>query len=367
MYGETRLRPMRFNKNIHYLRGIAAALVLLGHSGHYLKEYLNIDWAAAVFPHTLGLWGVGVFFAISGYLMATLVHKDDWASFLFKRLARIYPLFFLVTAISVLCFPEAYPSPYNIYSAVLAPMPAATYPLRVEWTLVHEIYFYVLLTIFLLTGKAKIIPYFAAVWIVITLYVSISGMALPRIGRADFFEIFIMPANSAFAVGLLIPLFAQRFTTPLVSIFLFVVLLIVQHHVPASFNRVTSGIGSGFLVLAAVQSSFAAPRFIDITLHKLGDWSYAMYLVHVSIFVAILPILDPSHDFFTWAIASFLAVFFSIIFGEIDIFIVKMSKIVIPLISYRLACLICSLFLILYFSVSILNVFNVSFINGDRM
>ncbi len=175
-------------------------------------------------------------------------------------------------------------------------MPAATYPLRVEWTLVHEIYFYVLLTIFLLTGKAKIIPYFAAVWIVITLYVSISGMALPRIGRADFLKyLSCLPTLRSLSDylslyslnGLRLRLFRYFFCCTINSA-TSCTSIVQPSHIR---HRIR------VLVLAAVQSSFAAPRFIDITLHKLGDWSYAMYLVHVSIFVAILPILDPSHDF----------------------------------------------------------------------
>ena len=57
-------------RSIRYLRALAAFMVAAYHTSHYLNFHRAMDplmgW------HELGLFGVSIFFAISGYLMATL-------------------------------------------------------------------------------------------------------------------------------------------------------------------------------------------------------------------------------------------------------------------------------------------------------
>ena len=51
-----------------------------------------------------GWYGVSLFFATSGYLMATLVRQQAPARFMLHRIVRIYPLFFLVVTLTMLAF-----------------------------------------------------------------------------------------------------------------------------------------------------------------------------------------------------------------------------------------------------------------------
>ena len=87
------------------LRGVAAVIVMLYHfcgTDSYLRPYV---------PHLIsrGFLGVDVFFVLSGFVMAlsyAALFKDgiagtDYKVFMVKRLARVYPLYFLITLIFV--------------------------------------------------------------------------------------------------------------------------------------------------------------------------------------------------------------------------------------------------------------------------
>jgi exopolysaccharide production protein ExoZ len=85
--------------NIQVMRGVAALAVTLFHvAGIQEKEGFN-GWLFSLF-NGWGSWGVDLFFIISGYVMAiSLKESNDTATqFLLKRVIRIYPLYFILTA-----------------------------------------------------------------------------------------------------------------------------------------------------------------------------------------------------------------------------------------------------------------------------
>src|SRR5579872_1267137 len=79
--------PMSSSKRIDYLdgwRGLAILVVLVAHFGHL--ESTN-----------LGLFGVELFFVLSGLLMARILYEQRMpiGEFYRRRIARIFPLFYL--------------------------------------------------------------------------------------------------------------------------------------------------------------------------------------------------------------------------------------------------------------------------------
>src|SRR6187401_3600320 len=85
---------MRFN-NIQVLRILAAVAVVLFHVEHHLQcPALSrlIDGSWTCFP-------VPLFFAISGFVLTHAVRNARTGSFLFARALRLYPGFWLATAI----------------------------------------------------------------------------------------------------------------------------------------------------------------------------------------------------------------------------------------------------------------------------
>src|SRR3954470_11049939 len=82
------------------LRGVAALVVALHHATYYFTPRLRagmVDWFDP------GLYGVLVFFLVSGYIVpASLERHGRVRGFWISRLTRIYPLLVLACAITVL-------------------------------------------------------------------------------------------------------------------------------------------------------------------------------------------------------------------------------------------------------------------------
>ncbi len=52
----------------------------------------------------MGVWGVAIFFALSGFLMARLVTRDPPLVFLAHRVSRIFPTYLAVVALFAALF-----------------------------------------------------------------------------------------------------------------------------------------------------------------------------------------------------------------------------------------------------------------------
>jgi peptidoglycan/LPS O-acetylase OafA/YrhL len=162
--------------SIRALRGIAVLLVLLSHlmsiERKYAGDRLLGDWMIT------GFSGVDLFFGISGFIMVYVTWNSapgfrQSSSFLLARIGRIYPLYWLVSLallIVWLKFPQLVFSseskPPNILHS-FALWPSARDPLLpIGWTLIHEMYFYLVFSVvLLLPGKWRLVG--IAIWVAV--------------------------------------------------------------------------------------------------------------------------------------------------------------------------------------------------------
>jgi peptidoglycan/LPS O-acetylase OafA/YrhL len=84
------------------IRGIACLFVLVGH----LQAVSGLTWL----PAKMGTVGVGVFFALSGFLITRILiaareHRRGLNAFYNRRAARIFPVYFLTLAVLALTWP----------------------------------------------------------------------------------------------------------------------------------------------------------------------------------------------------------------------------------------------------------------------
>lgn len=315
--GASQSITLPFQKNIHYLRGIAALGVLLTHAGIYYQLAYNSDAYRPYFPDVIANYGVGIFFAISGFLMRELVVKQDCFTFLSRRLLRIYPTFLIATILAVLVIPTGFRTTYSLFDATLIPMRITAYPLLVEWTLVHEVFFYVVLFVVSLIGARSLINPIAIIWTGLIILNAAFNDKVPRIGHASLTEVAFMMANVGFTVGLLVPWIAERVKAPVLMLILFCLSVVIYHWVPINFTRICVGFGSAALLCAAIQSNFIMIDFIDKCLGKMGDWSYALYLIHVPVVTLIFRNFE-GHSY-VYPIGILFAVLASFVLGEIDL------------------------------------------------
>ncbi|GLS01688.1 exopolysaccharide production protein ExoZ [Brevundimonas denitrificans] len=127
--------------NIQALRGAAALAVIFYHIGPLSGEFQ--------FP--IGRAGVDVFFVVSGFIMAHIWGRSD--RFLLDRAIRVLPLYWIITAaafVGFAAFPALQPEtpPNLLQSFLLLPGETSGWALIVAWTLVWEMIFYGLLTVF---------------------------------------------------------------------------------------------------------------------------------------------------------------------------------------------------------------------------
>ncbi len=291
---------IRYN-SIQCLRAVAAILVTLYHiteniSRTYHQTFL-FDW------FTLGYAGVDLFFVISGFIIAhTSVAYIDQPQqlkpYLEKRFYRVYPVYWLLTLplmLVVWSFQHlstsliTVPYPFNwqevLKTLVLFPQHYALN--AVTWTLSHEIYFYLLFALLLVSRRMGWLLGLIAVatlanGIYIYWYGGDSGTGLLR-----FF--LLSPINLEFAFGVLVYYLHRHFRINQSGLLILVGVLAGLYLAPRTggdFTRaLTLGLPAMLIVWGAVEADRAHLYRVPSLLIHLGDASYMIYLLHFPLII----------------------------------------------------------------------------------
>ncbi|MHC1550920.1 acyltransferase family protein [Phyllobacterium sp. K27] len=350
---------LTYSANIQRLRGIAALAVVLYHTAHYFNVVSGVGGYLRIFPEIYGLFGVAIFFAISGYLMAELIHRQPPGEFLIRRIVRIYPTLIVATAIALSFRSAAYLDTWQFRSVTMVPIGPTTYTLAVEWTLISEVFFYGLLFIIAIAGLKRFIPTLAVIWTVLIICNALFASSFISIGKAYIADVPLMLANAGFSSGLLIPELIRRYNNKTIYFCLFAVSVVACLYIlPTNFIRVTAGLGSACLVAALLNVRINLPRHLDHFLENLGDWSYSLYLIHVTVILELLKARPPeiSH-YILFPIAVIAAIAASAILGRLDIYMHNKSKALFrPDRSVVWIVTSCS-FIVIYISIALLAYF----------
>jgi len=315
---------------LQYLRAIAAFAVVLCHASYYVMEVRG-DGRMWVMFDRAGYLGVVLFFAISGYLMARLAENATGLRFLAHRLIRIYPIYWLCI-FSVLLVEWIFRQPAWIGHTALLLIPGArSYVLGVEWTLPFELTFYSIVFGIIVVGMRRAIPVIALAWIVL---IEVLYWWRPELQRGQFPPLFHLPLDLysvPFAAGLLVPYVLRKgfigVSAPLIGIGLLVAYEAMKP-VSLGLSSAFSGIGSMFLVAYAVHVGTTRPSAPIRPLAALGDWSYALYLIHVPIIRAlchVMPVSVPTMQL--WFAAVGIPIIVCIPFGKVDLAMYRALKV----------------------------------------
>ncbi len=163
-------RPQRLD-GIQWLRGAAAALVVVEHAKNAIStELLKLtpgESPLSIFPFAAG---VDIFFVISGFIMAhasaqLFGRPGSWRPFMIRRIARIAPLYWLLTSVMIVLFAAIgsrmwRESSWGAIAASYLFLPASNpegqaFPMLVTgWTLNYEMAFYVVFALFIGFGRS---------------------------------------------------------------------------------------------------------------------------------------------------------------------------------------------------------------------
>lgn len=234
--------------------------------------------------------------------MAKLI-DEEYPYFLVRRLLRIYPtylvLVILVIFAKVLIF-GSISQPQLFKALTLLPVGSIPYPLGVEWTLVYEIFFYFVCSIFTIRKLKEYFPYFLVIWLVVIIlgnyYYKMPTLFLPTIDKI-FFSLF----NICFITGgISYHLYKRTDNNAFnnwVSAFVLLMLctsfyiinsLLVTQKISAFIGYTLLGFLMGLFILSSVNIKLPENQGCIIKLKAFGDMSYALYLIHVPIITIML-------------------------------------------------------------------------------
>lgn len=276
---------------IQALRGILCVGVVFLHIKIYLTRTGDPSFFTYI-PDILGGIPCG-FFAISGYFMALLVDRKA-PNFLAQRLVRVYPMYFVVVAMAFV-MRALTTSPLNSDDLfkVMSLLPfgmGKSYKLGIEWTLVYEIWYYFICALFCRPKWNRYFPAFLLVWLFAVIVSDIVAFK-PPLPLPTIFSIWLSIWNYSFIMGALTYYYIQRRNEPATMAWAGQVVLAslcVASAINAQAYSVLYMLGFGACVLVdlliRLESRIRSPKILA----QLGDYSYALYLVHSNIIILVL-------------------------------------------------------------------------------
>jgi exopolysaccharide production protein ExoZ len=286
---------------VQALRGIAACGVVACHMTGFETKYLA---GPAVAPAAClyGMAGVDLYFVLSGFIITTMClghfgRPGEAGKFLKRRFLRIYPTYWVWCA-AVLAVFVMHPSTVNsshgrpdVLRSVLL-LPQQNLPLLlVSWTLVYEMFFYLVFAAALRWLREADLPWALAVWAAVV----IAGQTILTPSQADpWLHLIVSPLLLEFIMGCGVALYAARcnraagFLSLALGVGGFVAgtfaLLALDGPFPSGWARVLIyGTASASLVAGIVALERRDTRCVPRPLAGLGDASYSLYLSHVPV------------------------------------------------------------------------------------
>ncbi|MBZ9742491.1 MULTISPECIES: acyltransferase family protein [unclassified Mesorhizobium] len=273
--------------SIQYLRGLAAFAVVFFHISEQFGG-----------PFRVGAAGVDLFFVISGFIMwVTTVNRPvDPQRFMWRRIVRIVPLYWIVTLLTALAI---FLKPQFLFGHVLSPtnfvgsllflpvlQDGSLHPVVIQgWTLCYEMMFYVIFALALLLGEKL---RFAALIGVLSLIVVLNLLLLK-----GYPEAFTSPIVLEFAAGVVVGrLWMKDVRLQLVLALSLVagglLLLVAAQMLDPEMPRVLRwGIPATLVVAGAVFAERAKPFRPMALFTFFGNASYSIYIWHVLVVVAV--------------------------------------------------------------------------------
>lgn len=298
-------------------RGMAANIVVVGHlfEAEAIFRGANLPEFAAVY----GSSGVDVFFVLSGFIMVAVAGRQVGPlAFLWRRVARIYPIYWLATfvllALAIVSPTVVATLEHGSLWRSLLLIPTEPPPfLAVGWTLVHEMYFYLVFAGFL----AMRIPITAGLVGWALLIVAITVTAPDQIAASPLLQVIAHPLTAEFMTGALVGVLwlnswmpGARFAAiiglaalpiEIATGYLFPEYAIVSGPHFNELRVLVFGIPSTLIIYGLAAAERCAPTLRTPSfMVALGDWSYSTYLMHALIigpFGHMLVVLDRAGGF----------------------------------------------------------------------
>ena len=294
---------MKKIRSLEVLRAVSALLVILFHIQTVFGLQGGRAPLASVFygAHR----GVDLFFVLSGFIIA-YVHGDDLGrpdrlkTYLFNRVARLYPAVWIMTALAFLVYMAGFGGPDKasklVASSVVASallLPQQGVPLvNVTWTLTYEVFFYALFAVLIVNVRIGLFLLLA--WQAAVLAFAVMEV---DIGLAGYY---LRTICLDFGVGLACAWWVRRMTPGASRPAIWFPLLVAGM---ASFiygmdidgrsdaAGVLCALGAGLVIVSLVRLEETGHLRVPSFLVAIGGASYAIYLVHYAVIQLLSAVL----------------------------------------------------------------------------
>ncbi len=304
--------PQRYD-SLQVLRILGAVLVVTYHFGAVEVQYGHDRLISPLF--TYGCLVIDAFFIVSGFLMGTLYRATPArvgaiGDFVARRLARIYPAYWLTTAAVFAVWTLSGrrllshlvgADPHLVSS--LALIPTTSRPvLEVAWTLLHEVYFYFGFAV-LLALKPSWRVTGAVAWAVAV----VVGYGLLRSPQSHpGLALMVSPYTLEFILGVglgwwapRMPRHAPRWSLAGAALTWVMAMALTgfsperKMALPEAVRIALDGVPAFLLVYGLIAADLKRLWRCPSSLVAAGDWSYALYLIHTVVIGGVCLIWRP--------------------------------------------------------------------------
>lgn len=273
-------------------RALAAAAVAAFHlsDGMGLARY----GGHAVFGEytRLGNRGVDFFFVLSGFIILFAHYSDidkptAWGRYLYRRFVRLYPIYWLYTlgfvALLAIVGGTDAKMPTTFWdwatSLSLVRFTDGEPPLQVAWTLFHEVAFYAVFSILIISRRAGIVALGAFMLVALLFY------QYPAEGGRTPFNVYTAAYNLYFLLGMCAFLLYRHGGNGFLEFFIGLFLTIAALRtipLPHQLSPLFLVFGFSVLLAGVAKLEQSGQLRIPLFLAFIGDASYTIYLTHVS-------------------------------------------------------------------------------------
>ncbi len=278
--------------SLQILRGLAAWMVVFRHivQSYFMEQVGSSFW---IFFACYGAYGIDIFFVLSGFVMALVASKHQPSGVVFgvNRFFRVIPgywFFTLLLVVSILVFPAGtyltWWADYSLIKSLLFipnvnPNGYGYFPtLYVGWTLIYEMFFYVVFTVVLLLKIPKpsiacaVILAIIAVLFKETRFLGYTPLLLLEFSIGIIvFEYLSMTKDKNILLRIVLP------------ISFFLLALMVSVYIKQQYYIKYINAGLIVYVFILMEKLFSQKIKLWKFLKVLGDYSYSTYLNHIII------------------------------------------------------------------------------------
>lgn len=282
--------------SLDYLRGITAFGIMMYH----YTGWAFASYSANTFMGRLGVYGVGVFYILSGLTLFHVyenmkINKEEMQQFFRKRFFRIYPLLWVVTIASIF-ISQQIPNFFHVFLNLSGLFGFVSWDVTYAggvWSIGNELVFYTFFPLFVYLSYKNIKWFWVLGVIIFLIFIYFAFIKIYHgMPMLEETSAYFNPLNNLFLFfsGFVIGKYLKKQkVSSIMLLFIIIVGLGLFIFYPVfgkkidlliGVNRLVFTLSSCLICIYFYKLNYQIPTFIHKPLLWLGEVSYSIYLIH---------------------------------------------------------------------------------------